>query len=193
MFYKKGDCNDDDTPEGRKGRSCYFITRGPLMSIAPAGGPPWYYSMWSHHRWWGFVKHQKFVIFSIPIQVGSIFCELRAFWQLPSSGIGVETLWRPPPFHKVSLEPRPEAQEIAFSVLRSPLLETHSTTEGWQLVIEISWGVFIIKLDYGTSNPPMSCFVGLFLTVSLRSTFALFDKDKDGEISSEELAKVRID
>ena len=49
------------------------------------------------------------------------------------------------------------------------------------------------KLDYGTSNPPMSCFVGLFLTVSLRSTFALFDKDKDGEISSEELAKVRID
>ena len=40
----------------------------------------------------------------------------------------------------------------------------------------------------------MSCFVGLFSSVvSLRSTFALFDKDKDGEISSEELAKVRID
>ena len=44
MFYK-GNCYDDDSPEGRKGRSCYFITRGPLMSIAPAGGPPWYYSM----------------------------------------------------------------------------------------------------------------------------------------------------
>ena len=42
------------------------------------------------------------------------FCELRAFWQLPSSGIGVEILWRPPPFHEVGLEPRPEAQEIAF-------------------------------------------------------------------------------
>ena len=29
--------------------------------------------------------------------------------------------------------------------------------------------------------------------MSLRSTFALFDKDKDGEISSEELAKVRTE
>ena len=49
------------------------------------------------------------------------------------------------------------------------------------------------KLDYGTSNPPLPCFVCLFPSVvSLRSTFALFDKDKDGEISSEELAKVRI-
>ena len=71
MFYK-GNCYDDDSPEGRKGRSCYFITRGPLMSIAPAGGPPWYYSMWSHHQWWGFVKHQKFVIFLFQSRLGPV-------------------------------------------------------------------------------------------------------------------------
>ena len=69
MFYKRN-CNNDENPEGRKGRSCYFITRGPLMSIAPAGGPPWYYSMWSHHRWWGFVKHQTFVMFLFQSRLG---------------------------------------------------------------------------------------------------------------------------
>ena len=31
--------------EKEEGRSCFFITRGPLMLIAPLGGL-WYYSIW---------------------------------------------------------------------------------------------------------------------------------------------------
>ena len=136
-------------------------------------------------------KTPKVCNFSIPIQVGPSFvncvpfgnCQAVEFESKPSGGLrhpwgslGAKT-WGP--------------RNCVFSFTFTFAWNTQhyrrmATRDRDQL------RCFHHKLDYRISNPPLSCCF-LSSVVSLRSTFALFDKDKDGEISSEELAKVRID